>query len=351
MSKVFITGATGYIGGQVLYELLNNKDGRKYDVTALVRSQQKAEKLLIGTNNQISTVIGSLDDVDFIKQQVEANDIIINTANVDHVPSAQAVSDALVASKDKKIYIHTSGTSILGDGLSPDKGDSHKVYSDKYSIDEINSFPDTQPHRPVDRIVLDIHNKNPNVQVVVICPSTIYGISNGYDNLVSAQVPLLITSFVKYGKGYTVYKGDEIWNHIHIKDLGDLYYLILTKLQSGEDIPVNGTGYYFGSLAIEGEETISNEPSSIEHRWRQVSEVVAEKLFTKGLIGSKEVVSLEPQEIAKINDSEWSPFYWGTYSRSRGDNGYAIGWKPKFTSNKEFFDSFDADIDYLVKRN
>ncbi|KAK6455911.1 uncharacterized protein RJT20DRAFT_135899 [Scheffersomyces xylosifermentans] len=349
-TKVFLTGATGYIGGQVAYELVNSKE-HKFVVTALVRSQQKAEKLKAASDNKIIPVIGTLDDLTLLGKQVEENDVIINTANVDHVPSAQALSDALSEAKEKKILIHTSGTSVLGDGLDAKKGATTKVYSDKYDIDEINSLDLEQPHRPVDKIILDIHDRNPKVEVAIICPSTIYGISNGYDNVVSAQIPWLIKSTIRHNKGYSVFDGNYVWNHIHIKDLGDLYLLLLNKLLRGDDVPANRQGYYFGSYAIEGEEKVTTEPSEIEHTWRQVSAAVAESLFAKGVIESKEVDSLQPEPIIKLNDSEWAPYYWGTNSRSRGDNGYAIGWKPKHISNKEFFESIDADVDYQLKHS
>lgn len=85
--KVFLTGATGYIGGEVLYQLLNHKT-YNFEVTALVRSQKKADILTKGTDNKVIPVIGSLDDFEVIEKQVNENEIIINTADVDHVPSA-----------------------------------------------------------------------------------------------------------------------------------------------------------------------------------------------------------------------------------------------------------------------
>ncbi|KAK6462854.1 hypothetical protein DFJ63DRAFT_313982 [Scheffersomyces coipomensis] len=348
--KVFITGATGYIGGEVLYQLLNNKDTANFEITALVRSDKKAANLKSKTKNKVKTVIGTLDDIDLIKDQAARSDIIINTADVDNVPSAQAISDALVASITPKILIHTSGTSILGDGLAAKKPPAIKIYSDSENIDEINALDSKQPHRPVDEIVLDIHDKNPKIQTVIICPSTIYGISKGYDNIISIQIPFLIRSILKYKKAFSVYDGNYIWSRIHIKDLGELYQLLLVSILTNKHVPINKEGYYFGSLTTK-DVPGNAKPTDIEHTWRQISEAIGQKLYERKLISSPEVEELEPSKIIDLTDEEFAPFYWGTNSRSRGDNGVKFGWTPKFTSRKEFFDSIDDDIDYILKHD
>ncbi|ODV76805.1 NAD(P)-binding protein [Suhomyces tanzawaensis NRRL Y-17324] len=356
--EVFLTGATGYIGGEALYQLLNNQDGIEFHVTALVRSEEKGEKLKAAANkpsntnnSKVTTAIGCLDDLDLIKELVSKNEVIINTANVDHVPSAKVLAEALHTSTTKKVLIHTSGTSVLGDSLSASKGPSTKVYSDSKDIDEINSLAPEQPHRPVDEIILDIHSHNEKVTTAIICPSNIVGISNGYDKIISVQSPFLIRLAKKNGKAVTSYSGEYIWSHIHIKDLGDLYYLILQKFLNGASIPANKEGYYFGAYALENEGTPTKEPSSIEHTWKQLSEYIGKSMHKRGLIGSAEVVAFEPEPLVKLSGDEFAPYYWGTNSRSRADNGYAIGWKPKYTSMEEYWKAIEQDIDYIESNN
>ncbi|KAK6199608.1 uncharacterized protein RJT21DRAFT_108396 [Scheffersomyces amazonensis] len=345
---VFITGATGYIGGEVLYQLLNNADGLNFEVTALVRTESKAANLIAKTGSRVKAVLGDLDDTELIKKYTEASDIIINTANVDHVPSAEALSEVLVASLKPKILIHTSGTSVLGDGIKAKKPPATKIYSDSNNIGELNSLPLAQPHRPVDAIVLDIHDKNPKIETIVIAPSTIYGISNGYDNLYSIQIPFLISASLKNKQAFTVYDGNYIWSRVHIKDLGDLYYLVLHKLIKKESLPVNREGYYFGSLTIQDAPN-SAAPTEIEHTWKEISQTIGKKLYERKLVNSAEIVELQPQAIIELTGDDFAPAYWGTNSRSRGDNGKLIGWKPKYTSKQEFLDSIDDDIDHIIK--
>ena len=346
--NVFITGATGYIGGQILYELLNSSS-HSFNVTALVRSTEKAAKLQQATNNKVSTVIGNLDDCALMAEMVAKSDIIVNTANVDHVPSAKVLSDVLAQSTSRKILIHTSGTSVIGDALDAKKSPTTKVYSDSKNIDEINSLNQIQPHRPVDATVLDIHSRNNLVDTVIICPSTIYGVSNGFDNVLSIQVPTIMRLAAKKGQPFTVYTGDYIWSNIHIRDLGNLYMLILEKLIKKEDIPVNKQGYYFGSYFLENE-VVTEKPSYIEHTWRDVAIAVGEKLKARNVIDNVEVAEMQEDEVVTLKNDEFAPYYWGTNSRSRGDNGKIIGWVPKFSGREEFSRAMDEEIDYLKLR-
>ena len=88
MSKTaFITGATGYIGGQVLYELLSSSID--YKNNAFVRTLAKAWLLVKWTNGIGNVVLGNMDDRSIIKEQVSLSDIVIDTSNVDHVLSVE----------------------------------------------------------------------------------------------------------------------------------------------------------------------------------------------------------------------------------------------------------------------
>lgn len=340
--SVFITGATGYIGGEVLYQVL--KHG--YKATALVRNQEKADNLKAKAGEKVSTVIGLLDDSNLLKEQVRLHDIIINTADVDHVPSAKAIAQELGRKDKKTIFIHTSGTSILGDELDAKKGRSLKVYSDIDDIDEINTLDEKQPHRPVDAIVQEIQQNNPLVKTVIVSPSCIFGRSNGYDKIVSAQIPLMTEVAKRNGGPYTVYSGDYIWSHVHIEDLGELYLVLLEKLVKGENIPSGKDGYYFGSYTSTN--PVSETPDEIEHTWRDVAAKVGEHLFKKKAITSSELESLEPKKVAELAGFDFAPYLWGTNSRSRADRAISIGWKPKYTDGKIFWDSIEGDVDHVL---
>lgn len=349
--KVFLTGATGYIGGEVLYQLLNNKT-HNFEVTALVRSQEKADLLTKATNNKVIPVIGSLDSLEVIEKQVNENEIIINTANVDHVPSAKVLADTLAKKKSKAILIHTSGTSVIGDEMSESKKPSTKIYYDDKNIDEINSLPLEQPHRPVDAIILDINERNPNIETAIISPSAIFGQSDGYDKIVSAQVPYLIALSVANDQAFSVYGGKYIWSRVHIKDLGDLYMIILDKLINGSSIPKGREGYYFGSYTVQNEDPITEKPSEIEHYWSDVSKAIAENLYKRKQISKSDVAQLKPDQVIKLSKgNDFAPYLWCTNSRSRGENGIKIGWKPQYVDAKYFWDSIPGEVDYFIKNS
>jgi nucleoside-diphosphate-sugar epimerase len=89
---IFITGATGYcsstvfginakrflgyIGGSVLQRLLNHPKRESFEITALVRSADKAK--LLNTLG-VKTVVASLSDLDRLTELAAASDIVIHT--------------------------------------------------------------------------------------------------------------------------------------------------------------------------------------------------------------------------------------------------------------------------------
>lgn len=349
MSKtVFLTGATGYIGGQVLHELLSSSTSFK--INALVRTKAKADLLVEKTGGKVNPILGDLDDLSLIKEQTDLADIVINTANAGHAPSAQALADSLIARTSEAILIQTSGTSVIGDKVSETNSASTKVYSDIYDIDEINSLPSDQPHRPIDKLISEIQEKNPKIKVAIVSPSNIVGFSKGYDNTSSIQIPFLIENSIKNKKAWSVYSGDFIWSHIHIEDLGEIYSLILNSFLEGKDIPQGKNGYYFGSYGGLKDEVVTTKPSQIEHTWRQVSDRVGELLYEKKILPSKEVVELSFAEAVELTNNKHGPLYIGTNSRTRGDNAVKIGFQPKHNSLEDFWKRVEEDVDLILRK-
>lgn len=74
MVKIFITGATGYIGGDTLYELYNKHP--EYSYTALVRTAEK-RKSVTDKFPKVKTVQGDNDSSDLLKEEASKADIVI----------------------------------------------------------------------------------------------------------------------------------------------------------------------------------------------------------------------------------------------------------------------------------
>lgn len=118
--KVFLIGASGYIGGSVAAGLLS----AGHHVLGLVRSAQKAGQVqALG----IDPVLGTLDDGDILMRAARDADAVINAADADHMAAIEAILPALAGSG--KAFIQTSGSSIVGDRAWGEPGD--KVYEDE----------------------------------------------------------------------------------------------------------------------------------------------------------------------------------------------------------------------------
>ncbi len=114
-TKIFLTGASGFIGGSIFTKLRSKPE---YDVTVFVRSDVQAKKFEeLGSKS----VVGTLDDFKIIQAAAENADVVIHTADAsDHHESAKAIIAGLKIRGEKAkaensrlpIYIHTSGTGI-----------------------------------------------------------------------------------------------------------------------------------------------------------------------------------------------------------------------------------------------
>ncbi|KAL6249969.1 hypothetical protein RBB50_002270 [Rhinocladiella similis] len=313
--KAFLTGTTGYIGGDFLY--LVSQRHPDWELTCLVRNSDKGAKIAT-SYPKVRLVYGDLDTVDLIEEEAANTDIVYHFANCDHVPSAQAISRGLAQRQREGngYWIHTSGTLILGyETITKEAFGERldKVFDDWEKVNELTSQPHEAPHRDVDEVVLAAGSEI--VKTAIVCPPTIIGAGRGPDNARSVQLYNATAAFLKHKQGFKVGKGENIWHHINVQDLSELYLLLgEAAVNGGSPATWNDQGYY---LAENG-----------SFVWGEVLEEVAKIAHKEGLLPDSTLKSYAPKEADQI--MPFAAYMVGTNSRGVSERGKRLlGWTPK----------------------
>ncbi len=85
--NIFLFGATGFIGGELLISL--SQEFPDFPITALVRNAKEREAALKTLHPNITAVEGSLASDEIIQAESAKADIVINVASSDHLPSVE----------------------------------------------------------------------------------------------------------------------------------------------------------------------------------------------------------------------------------------------------------------------
>ena len=214
--KVFITGASGYIGGTIATRLLARGD----TVTGLVRSEAKADQLRA---RGIEPVMGSLDEPAVLAEAAQHADAVINAADSDHRGAAAALIGALAGSG--KALLHTSGTSVLGDKANGEPSD--RIFTEETPFEPA---PEKAPRVAIDREIVGAAGRG--LRAVVLCNTLIYGRGLG-QHADSVQIPLLVEQARRSGTARYIGRGLNIWSNVHVEDVADLYVLALDRAPAG----------------------------------------------------------------------------------------------------------------------
>ena len=284
--KIFMTGASGYIGGSIAAALV----GAGHSVKGLVRSRERAAAV---RERAIEPVIGTLGDAPLLAWLAREADAVINTANSDDRGAVEAMLPALTGSR--KPFLHTSGSSIVGDMARGERGE--KIYEDDTPFEPL---PGKMARVAIDRLILDSAKKG--VRAVILCPTMIYGRGHGV-HADSVQVPRLIALATKHGAGRHVGRGENIWSNVHIDDLVPLYVLALEKAPAG--------AFYYAENG--------------ENSYREIAEAISRML---GSGGRTQPMTIE-EAVAEFGETA-AQFSYGSNSRVRAVRARReLGWAPK----------------------
>jgi len=288
--NIFVTGAAGYIGGSVAMALL----AAGHRVRGLTRGAAHAERLAACG---IEPVVGALDDADLLTREARAADGVINAASSDHAGAARALIAGLEGSH--KPLLHTSGSSVIGDDARGNRA-STTVFDDEAT--PLVVHPVRQPRREIDLMVLGAAESA--IRCAVICPSLIYGAGRGL-NPSSVQVPFLVGNAREQGVVQLVGNGSNVWSHVHIDDVVDLYVRALAQAPAG--------AFYF---AENGEASFGDIGAAIAKR-----------------LGLARVEALSAETAAVRWGESKAHFTFGSNSRVRGKRARReLGWAPRHPS-------------------
>lgn len=207
--RIFLTGATGYIGSAVLEAALRGG----HHATALVRDPEKAERVSL---RGVTPIIGELVRPESYAAAAEQSDAIVHTA-FEQTKRGQAVDrvaiDSLCAAAARRLdaglpaaVIYTSQMWVLGDTQGQAREDT-----------AINPTPFVA-WRPEHEALVMERSRGGAIRTAIVRPGIVYGGARGIiaDLLKDARNGLL----------RVVGDGRNHWPCVYDRDLADLYVRI-----------------------------------------------------------------------------------------------------------------------------
>ncbi|GAC1525962.1 MAG: hypothetical protein NVS2B8_11260 [Vulcanimicrobiaceae bacterium] len=210
--RVFLTGATGYIGSAVARVL----KARRHDVVGLARDDDAIEKL---READIRAVRGSLTDADVIAEMVRDADAVVHAAQQqgpDGPASDSAFLDAALGALhgDHEAFVYTAGAWDYGSRGA-------------------EVLAEDAPLRPIALVAWRAANQERvhrasdggrTLRTVVIRPGIVYGEGGGIPGMMAAQA--------RTGDLRIVGDGANHWPLVRIDEIAELYLRALERAPS-----------------------------------------------------------------------------------------------------------------------
>jgi len=277
--RVFMTGATGYIGSAVARALR----GRGHDVVGLARNDSASEQL---QRSGVHPVMGDMEHTDVLQEMVHDADAVIHCgfARGARAPELEAHAlDAMLDAigSDHEAFIYTSGIWVYGS-----RGDA--------VVDEnapLNPTPLVAWRPAHERRVLGAAAHH--LRTIVIRPGMVYGDDGG---IVGGMVDEARRGILRVAGA-----GTNRWSMVRVDALADLYVLALERADRGAIYnAAHGAAVPYAEIARAASRAAGGD-GAIEHV------VLSEARKTLGAFADALAVDLQVSSERATRELGWAP--------------------------------------------
>ncbi|KAF8804916.1 NAD(P)-binding protein [Phlegmacium glaucopus] len=340
--RIFITGANGYIGGSVLSRLIDHPKRASFAITALVRHQEKAQKLK-GLGLDIKVVVGTTEDLELITNLAADADVVISVTDDENIIVVENILKGLKRrhheTRTVPILIQFSSTDVIAD-LAVGMYASKEIYSD-LDTDRIWSktpasgaqFQDV--NKPIARADAEGY-----IRSYIICLSLIVG-SPSNSKLYDAGIQnhhylatMLLGIARKCGGPRVIGQGKNMIGMATNVNVADLFIRLFDSItQNKPGLGHGREGIYFAS--------------EMELSWNEFATVIGKVLVAHGEARSSIPQPYSKEELTRFGNQNVPEFLdavaLGANTRARPDRGRQLGWKP--ASKEQVFQTFRTTLE------
>lgn len=208
--RVFVTGATGWVGTAVVKELI----AAGHEISGLVRSQANADTLIKAGGKPL---MGSLTDLDVLRSGADRADAVIHTA------FGLDLSKIVELSAEDKAAIETFGEILSGSDRPFIAAAGIGIYPRGEIFTEEKSVGPVDPAFPLatEQTTLALAERGLRATVVRL-PRSVHGIGEGH-----GFVPNLAQLAKEKGFSAYVEDGQNLWPSVHRLDAARVFRLAL----------------------------------------------------------------------------------------------------------------------------
>jgi nucleoside-diphosphate-sugar epimerase len=277
--RVFMTGATGYIGAFVAQEL----KGRGHDIVGLARGESASEKLL---RAGVHPVMGDMEDTAVLQEMVHDADAVVHCgfARGPRAPELEGAAldvmlDAL--GSDHEAFIYTSGIWVYGS-----RGDAIIGEDAPLAPTPLVAWRPSHERRVLGAAA---HR----LRTIVIRAAMVYGESGG-----------LVEGMVEQGRNgpvQVVGDGTNRWSCVRVDALAELYALALERAERGTVYnATRGAAVPYVEIARAASRAAGGD-GTVEHI------AVADARTTLGALADALTVDLQVSSERAIRELGWEP--------------------------------------------
>jgi len=213
MKQVFITGATGFVGGHTLDSLVK---ATEYRITALSRRKRNGV-------DGVSFIEGDIGNASLIDDVIKNVDFVIHMAGCKHdtgllfqtnVTGTKNIVDACRRHGYLEKLIYLSSVGVIGDS-----GDV--VINENTTCSPDNNYEESKYRAEL--IVKEYSQQNPG-KVVILRPTNVFGEKDPEQHLLNLIKKITQHRFCFVGKGISNY----YLNYLYVKEIAELISKLLS---------------------------------------------------------------------------------------------------------------------------